>query len=301
MIGVYRWVTIHACMGEASGDRVRFGRIDRDWVRESGLLCADMHFHTHFSDSYTKVPSAIALAKKRGCGLAITDHNLIGGALEAFESWKPGDPFLIPGIEISSWDGPHILVYFYSLDELKEYWEGNVRPYISKSPWLNMAKGTEWILDSLEDVNCVVSGAHPLGYLGTVKGVQKAANNGTLPKDIGRRFDAYEVICSGMFRGENVKAWKKADEFGIGYTGGSDGHLLSEVGSVITLSDANDLDEFLDNIVKHRNMVMGKEKMIYKKAIMGMASVSRFITAYPLSSIEEKVGRIVHTHSKNRC
>ena len=267
-----------SCTGMSGSDdgRVRFEKPDMDWIRESGMLCADMHFHTNHSDSFTTVKDALALAKKRDVGLAITDHNLVAGSLEAKDLNKDYSRFLVPGIEISSWDGPHILVYFYTFDEMREYWQKSVKPHMSGNPWLAINKGTEWILDSLEDVNCVVSAAHPLGYLGSVKGVQKAIDAGVLEKDVVDRLDAYEVICSGMFHNENVGALRHAREYGIGFTGGTDGHLLSELGRVLTVSEATDLDEFLDDIVKQRNTIVGREKHIPKKFVMGATSMTRF-------------------------
>jgi predicted metal-dependent phosphoesterase TrpH len=256
-------------------DRVVFKYPRKEDIPE-GCLCADMHFHTRYSDSYTTIPHAIALAKKRGVGVAVTDHNLIGGSLEALELAKQEGVFVVPGIEISAWDGPHILVYFYSADEMVEYWKKNTEPYIHKSRWLGIDKGTEWILDSLEDVNCVVSAAHPLGYLAAVKGVQKAINCGRLDKDIAKRFDSYEVICSGMFRNENIKAKKSADEYGLGYTGGSDGHLLHELGRVITINECDDLEGFLNGVKNHTNFVIGKEKNVLHKFQMALTNSSKF-------------------------
>ncbi len=278
--------------------RVRYEIPDYRLIQKSGLKCADMHYHTNYSDSYTLVKNAISLARKRQVGLAITDHNLIGGVLEASELVKNDDPFLVPGIEISAWDGPHILVYFYTIDEMKEYWTRSVKPYISSSSWLAIDKGTEWILDSLEDVNCVVSAAHPLGYLSSIKGVQKAINHGILDESVGRRFDAYEVICSGMFRSENIEARDSAMRYGIGFTGGTDGHLKHELGKVLTISDANDLDEFLDNILKHKNMVVGREKNLGNKTVMGMTSVSKFCGHIP-STVKRKTNLAMHHHTKN--
>jgi predicted metal-dependent phosphoesterase TrpH len=286
-------------MGQISKEeRVVFDTPDADQIVDAGLLCADMHFHTHYSDSFTTIPGALALAKKRNVGLAITDHNLIGGVLEAYELNKDYDRFIVPGIEISSWDGPHILVYFYSIDEMKEYWTANVKPYISSSPWLAIDKGTEWIVDSLEDVNCVISAAHPLGYLSTVKGVQKAIDKGILDQSVAKRMDAYEVICSGMFRNENVRAKECADEYGIGYTGGTDGHLQSELGRVLTISDATDLDGFLDDIKKHRNRVVGQEKILAKKVVMASASLCRFSMYLP-SSMARKMELAMYRGTKN--
>jgi predicted metal-dependent phosphoesterase TrpH len=260
---------------------VIFERPDWNSLSDSGLACADMHFHTHYSDSYTSVRTAVKLAKRRNVGLAITDHNLITGAAEALS--EKSDVMVIPGIEISSWDGPHILVYFYDFDTLGEYWTNNIRPHMSRSPWLAIDKDTKWILDSLENVNCVISAAHPLGYLFFNKGVQKCINKGYLDPSVVEGLDAYEVICSGMSRQENIKAARAATEFGLGFTGGTDGHILTELGNVVTASDAKDADEFLDNIKKKRTSVIGKEKTPPMKVAMGTASMSRFFRYLPSS------------------
>ena len=269
-------------------ERVTFRYPGKGFVPE-GTLCADMHFHTHYSDSYTTIKDAVDLAKKKGVGLAITDHNLIGGSLEALEMAKGTDLFVVPGIEISSWDGPHILVYFYSFDEMKEYWSKCIEPNMHRCKWLAIDKGTEWILDSVEDVNCVISAAHPMEFLVSAKGVQAAIEHGKLGREITGRFDAYEVVCSAMFRPWNIRARKVADEFGIGYTGGSDGHMLHELGKVITINESDDLDGFLSGVTKHTNQVIGKEKDLFEKFAMGSTSMIRFMTACLPSAAQRKV------------
>ncbi|MFA6710217.1 MAG: PHP-associated domain-containing protein [Candidatus Methanomethylophilaceae archaeon] len=261
--------------------RVQFGKPDWNAMAEEGLLCADMHFHTHYSDSYTSVSRTIDLAKKRKVCFAITDHNLIAGVEEAYMT-DPGI-MIIPGIEISSWDGPHILVYFYDLGTLREYWTKNIKPNLSKSPWLAIQKDTEWILDSLEGENCLISAAHPMGYLLFNKGVQKCINKGYLAPSVTERIDAYEVICSGMTRASNLAALASASKFGLGYTGGTDGHMMREVGNVVSVSDAGDMDGFLDDIKRRRNTVIGMEKTSLAKLAMGTATFSRYLPHVPSS------------------
>lgn len=267
------------------GAEVRFEHPDWNSIRGSGLQCADMHFHTNYSDSYTSIKYALKLAKKRNTGVAITDHNIIKGAVQAFN--EKDDQFIVPGMEISTWDGPHILVYFYDINEMQEYWKKHIEPAMYKSPWLSTDRDTEYVIDSLEDVNCVISAAHPLGYFMFTKGVQKAINRGYLDPEIAKRFDAYEVICSGMTHFENERAKVYADDHGIGYTGGTDGHLASELGCVVTVSESNDLDGFLTSISRKQNSVIGTEKLPHKKVIMGMASMSRFMQYLPSSLVRQ--------------
>jgi len=72
-------------------------------IRRLGLLPADMHFHTRHSDSPTRVRDALKLAARRGIGLAITDHNQVGGVVEAGRQ-NIRVP-LVPGVEVSANDG----------------------------------------------------------------------------------------------------------------------------------------------------------------------------------------------------
>lgn len=266
---------------QSEDPRITFDKPNWDMIAEEGLFCADMHFHTHYSDSYTSVSKAIDLAKKRKICFAITDHNLIAGVEEAYAI--NSEIIIIPGIEISSWDGPHLLVYFYDIGTLKEYWAKNIKPYISKSPWLAIEKDTEWIVNSLESVNCLTSAAHPMGYFGFNKGVQKCINKGYLDPSITERIDAYEVICSGMTRKNNLMAISSASKFGLGYTAGTDGHLMKEVGNVVSVSDAKNIDEFLDNVKKKRNIIIGKEKSPSAKMVMGTVTSSRYLSHIPSS------------------
>lgn len=255
---------------------VRYGFPDHAGITREGMLCADMHFHTNSSDSFTDVPTLMRLAAKRGTGLAITDHNLISGLLRARE--ENTDVFLVPGMEVSTTDGPHILVYFYSMQELKEFWEAEISPRLRSCPWLALKDCTTvQLLDLLEGRNCVVSAAHPMGYFKSNKGVEACYLKGYISKETVSRLDAYEVLCSGMLRENNRDAQKAADFHSLKYTAGTDGHLLDEVGNVVTYSESSDLDGFLDSIVKGKAGIIGMEKDSLHRLMMGSASFSKFV------------------------
>ncbi len=255
---------------------VRYEAPDHRGMAEEGLLCADMHFHTNSSDSFTDVGTLLKLAGKRGTGLSITDHNLISGLLKA-EAEKT-DVFIVPGIEVSTTDGPHILVYFYSLSELEEFWKKEISGRLRPCPWLALKDCTTvQLLDRLEGSNCVVSAAHPMGYFGSNKGAEACNRKGYIDDATISRMDAYEVLCSGMLRENNTDALKAADRHALKYTGGTDGHLLNEVGNVVTYSESQDLDGFLDSIVKGRAGIVGLEKDSQHRVMMGCASFTKFV------------------------
>ncbi len=83
-------------------------------IREKGYTAVDMHIHTRYSDAAIGIPSLLSRARHLGTGIAVTDHNEIRGVVEASE--KARDVLVVPGIELSSREGPHILLYFYSAD-----------------------------------------------------------------------------------------------------------------------------------------------------------------------------------------
>ena len=89
-------------------DRVLFDRPDLAQLTQTHTV-VDLHFHSHYSDGLNGVAKIAERARKLGIGIAITDHNEIRGALE-MEQY--GDIFSIPGIEITSAEGSHLLVYF---------------------------------------------------------------------------------------------------------------------------------------------------------------------------------------------
>ncbi len=274
-------------MTEEGNDRVIFGLTGWEAAKEQGMMHADMHFHTNCSDSYTDANSLLKLARERGTGVAITDHNLIDTLRKI--DLKRADVMVIPGMEVSTTDGPHVLVYFFDMNQLEEFWSREIRPRLCMRPWLALNDcTTEKLLDLLEKENCVVSAAHPMGYFNSDKGVEICHVKGRISKDVVDRLDAYEVICSGMSHKNNLDALEAANRHGLSYTGGTDGHLLSEVGNVVTICDSDDLDGFLEAIAKGRSKVIGREKTSSEKVKMGTACFSKFVEHAP-SSIITKV------------
>lgn len=253
-----------------------------DWagIHESGRMAVDMHFHTNCSDSFTDPEVALDLAEKRGIGVAITDHNLISSLIKLKD--RDLRVPVIPGMEVSTTDGPHILIYFYDISDLEEFWGREIRPRLRECPWLALRDcTTETLFGLLEKENCVVSAAHPMGYLGSSKGVEVCIRRGFLDESVTERLDAYEVICSGMTRQSNMAALESARRHGLMFTGGSDGHTLGELGRVVTVSDASDTDGFLDSILSGSADVVGLEKTVPKKVHMASASLARFMMHSP--------------------
>ena len=262
-------------MGDGDLERVRFESPRLHQLREEGLHAVDMHFHTNHSDAFTRVRSALSLARRKGVGIALTDHNTPSGVLEAIRL-QP-DVLVIPGIEVSVWDGPHILLYFYDVDELVEFYHQEIEKRKGRSPYMAISLSTTELLDRTSGYNCVRAAAHPYGYLIFNKGVGKSVEEGSLERDTLSRFEAIEVINGGMTRRVNQRASELALQEGLGRVGGTDGHTLGDLGHVVTCTESSTPADFLDEIVHGRGLVVGREKNIFGKALTATMLMTRFL------------------------
>jgi len=226
-----------------------------DEIRQKGYTAVDMHIHTHHSDASIRIPSLFTRARQRGIGVAITDHNEIQGCIEASRH-HPG-VLLIPGIELNSFEGPHILLYFYSERDLADYFTTWIKGDLKKGQYRSLRLPVERILQSAENYPCVKVAAHPFGYFGINRGVLKCINNRTLPPGIIDHIDGIEVICGAMGRNINEKAARYAGEHGLPITGGSDAHVIPSVGGVVTCVRADTIEDFLDGILSRESIVIG--------------------------------------------
>jgi len=227
----------------------------------------DMHFHTRYSDSYTRVQTIMKKARKKQIGVAITDHNVIAGSMKACDNKK--GVMIIPGIEVSCIEGPHILLYFYSKSELEEFYNKHIEPAKQGNPFMAIKMKAEELIERASDYNCLRTAAHPYGTSVINNGLAKAAMKHYVDEYIFDRIDAMEVICGAMNRRTNKKAHNRSLEIGKSMTGGTDGHTIFQLGHVVTASYADNVDTFLDNISKKKNYVIGKETKLMPKLLPG--------------------------------
>jgi predicted metal-dependent phosphoesterase TrpH len=86
---------------------------DREWI------LADLHMHTSWSsDCSIEVEDVLDTAEAAGLGaIAITDHNVFGGALEAVELARDRDLIVIPGEEVKT-DGQGEVIGLFLKEEI---------------------------------------------------------------------------------------------------------------------------------------------------------------------------------------
>lgn len=123
-------------------------------------LSIDMHVHSkHSHDSKVQVQDILNRAKELNIGIAITDHNAIEGSLEA---GKQNEVLVIPGIEVTTSEFKDILIYFENFNELKDFYNNHVKPFIKLKKQTSYTKIKMIdLLKSLKEYKCIISIAHP--------------------------------------------------------------------------------------------------------------------------------------------
>ena len=237
---------------------VSFKKPDYNYIKENNLLAFDMHVHTKYSDGANRVTTILKKAKRLGIGVAITDHNVITGSLKAFNNHF-GVP-VIPGIEVTTKEGLHILLYFYELDDLEDFYVKYVKHNKKYHPYMITNVYAKDLIKAAKKYKCVIVAAHPASP--TRMGAKTALKRKYIDKNLVKNFDAIEVICGSHLPYMNKKALSWAWELDKPVTAGSDAHTLLEVGKIISYADVKDYKEFLNCVLDGKNFVVGKEPVL---------------------------------------
>ena len=216
------------------------------------------------SDAAPSTRRILKYAQERRIGIAITDHNEIRGVLEL--QGCRSNLLVIPGIELDCAEGPHLLLYFYSCHDLTDFYDRHIRDKRRGSQFMTSHPSTEQILSAAERYSCLKIAAHPFGYFCLNRGILKCDAKNLLP-GIVPRLDGIEAICGGMTRKTNMMAVDYANKYNIPVTGGSDAHILREIGRVITGVQADSIGDFLDGIKKGENVVIGSSSGIASRGM----------------------------------
>jgi len=237
----------------------------------------DLHFHTHYSDGNNSIEEIAKQAGKLGIGVAITDHNEIKGAVE-IDSYK--DILSIPGIEITSKEGTHILVYFYDIKSLKRFFKNDVKPFLGDTVMSSTSLEMEEIIKRARAFKTVTVFPHP--YSPVFTGIY----NSYFPKErLDRLFkviDGVEVINSGNLKKWNLKCALLGFNLNKAITGGSDGHTLVCLGKVLSYAQCkNTRKAFLDAVRKKQNKVIGKEINMLRKVTSNGRKIRTSFKNYP--------------------
>lgn len=237
----------------------------------------DMHVHTQYSDG---LHSAHAIAKRAamlGIGIAVTDHNEIQGALEIDKSAH----FLnIPGIEITSREGSHLLVYFYETDSLRQFYRTDVMPFMGSGVMSSLSLSMEEIIQRARGYRAVVVFAHP--YCAAYTGVCNLHFPKERLNNLMTLVDGVEVINAGNLNKWNLQCAVLGFNLNKAVTGGSDAHSLNHLGRAVTyLPGEVGRVAFLDAVKESRVKVMGKELNIFRRMTSHSSKLRSNLKNYP--------------------
>ena len=175
---------------------------DRDWI------LADLHLHTSWShDCQIPVEELLDHAGAQGLGaIAVTDHNVFGGAQEAVELAKTRDLVVIPGEEVKTEDQGEVIGLFLSEE-------------------IPLGQSFGETVDAIRAQGGVVYLPHPFDRLHAIP------EPATLHRHLAQ-VDVLEVYNARLlFEAYNDEALRFARKYDLTMGAGSDAHVLQGVGT----------------------------------------------------------------------
>jgi len=237
----------------------------------------DMHFHTRFSDGFNTPREVAARARKLGLGIAVTDHNTISGALEIA---RYRDILSIPGIEVTSREGAHLLIYFYEFKALSHFYRIDVMPFLGKDLMSSISLPMAQIIERARKYDAMVIFAHP--YCAMYTGLCNCMFPRDRQNELLAMADGVEVINSGNLKKWNLQCAVLGFNLGKVMTGGSDGHNLFQMGKAVSCAQSSrDRVSFLDAVRSGRSRVIGKEIAFIRKVASNGAKIRKSLKNSP--------------------
>jgi hypothetical protein len=175
---------------------------DRDWI------VADLHMHTSWShDCQIPVEELLDHAEAEGLGaIAVTDHNVFGGAREAVELARGRELVVIPGEEVKTADQGEVIGLFLSEEIPRGLSFGET-------------------VDAIRAQGGVVYLPHPFDRLHAIP------EPATLHRHLAQ-VDVLEVYNARLlFEAYNDEALRFARKYDLTMGAGSDAHVLQGVGT----------------------------------------------------------------------
>ena len=263
-------------MNRPSSHKIRFERPELDELTTQYAV-VDLHFHSKYSDGKNTVSAIARKALELGIGIAITDHNEIKGAVEID---KYRGILNIPGIEVTSREGTHLLIYFYEIKSLKKFYKKDIQPNMGHDIMSSTRLEMEEIIRRARAFETVVVFPHP--YSATFTGIQNTYFSEDRLERLFEMVDGIEVINAENLNKWNLRSALLGFNLDKGITGGSDGHRLPQMGRAVCYAPCKkDRRAFLDAIKGGQTRVVGKEIDIIRKVRSNGVKLRTNIKNYP--------------------
>jgi len=208
---------------EARGRRREVRRSTTEPLADREWIVADLHMHTRWSHDCSIEPAALVdHAESEGLGaIAVTDHNVFGGALETVRAARTRELIVIPGEEVKTdRDGEVIGLFLHE----------------------EIPRGMSFAdtLAAIREQEGVVYVPHPFDRMHSIP--RPATLHRHLPE-----IDLLEVYNARLlFDAFNDEALRFARKYGLLQGAGSDAHVLQGVGTgVLRMRRFDGPEEFL--------------------------------------------------------
>ena len=217
---------------------------DRDWI------VADLHMHTsHSHDCSIDPAELVEHAESEGLGaIAVTDHNVLGGALETVELARGRDLIVIPGEEVKTDRDGEVIGLF-----LRE----------------EIPRGMSFTdtISAIREQEGVVYVPHPFDRMHTIP--SPATLHHHLPE-----IDVLEVYNARLlFDAYNDEALRFARKYGLLAGAGSDAHVLQGVGTgALRMRRFEGAEEFLVSL-RTATVLRRPKSLAYLQSLKWVAQV----------------------------
>jgi predicted metal-dependent phosphoesterase TrpH len=215
---------------------------DRPWI-----LC-DLHMHTSWSHDCAVDPADLIMyAEGSGLGaIAVTDHNVFGGALETAELAREHELVVIPGEEVKT-DGQGEVIGLFLHEEI--------------------ARGMSFAetVAAIKEQGGLVYLPHPFDRMHSIP------DPATLQRHLAD-IDVFEVYNARLlFEAYNEEALRFARKYNLTMGAGSDAHVLQGVGTgALRMRAFDGRDEFLLSL-RSAQVLRRPRSLVYLQSLKWMA------------------------------
>jgi predicted metal-dependent phosphoesterase TrpH/glycosyltransferase involved in cell wall biosynthesis len=223
---------------------------DADPLADRPWIVADLHMHTHWShDCSIEVDELLDHAEAVGLGaIAVTDHNVFGGALEAVEKAAGRELIVIPGEEVKTDDQGEVIGLF-------------LREEIPRGMTF------EDTVAAIREQGGVVYLPHPFDRMHAIP----------FPATLHRHLHEIDVLeaynARLLFEGYNDEALRFARKYGLPMGAGSDAHVLQGVGTgALRMRAFDGPEEFMLSLVT-AEVLRRPKSLAYLQSLKWVAQV----------------------------
>jgi predicted metal-dependent phosphoesterase TrpH len=217
---------------------------DRDWI------AVDLHMHTTWShDCSIEVEELLDHAEEIGLGgIAVTDHNVFGGALEAVDLAEGRDLVVIPGEEVKTADQGEIIGLFLEEE-------------------IPRGMSFEETVSAIREQGGLVYLPHPFDRLHAIP------DPATLHRHLAE-IDVFEVFNARLLRESfNDEALRFARKYRMLQGAGSDAHVLQGVGTgAVRMRRFEGPEEFLLSL-RSAEILRRPKSLAYLQSLKWVAQV----------------------------